>query len=211
MRFLKKKIFLAEQALNNKLKLQDELASEKENHHAASPTSASSSTPNTAPNSPIKLKNSPQPKKSPLPAKQLQVEDNSRPTKNMAMNYGKAIASFLASHICLPYLDPQLEQTGVRYLEFIQFIDRSKAAIRSITNFRHLLIVTDKDDAKLAACKRILKALSEVFIKYFSVNWIIHGKVTNKLVYLKYRSKMLRRIQNPENFTYIKRRERRDD
>ena len=85
-------------------------------------------------------------------------------------------------------------------------MNQAKNKIAGIDSFKSLFVVGENDDSETAIFKQLFGMLGEVFIKYFSVNWIIHGRVTNKLVYLKYRGKMLRRIQNPESFTYIKKR-----
>jgi hypothetical protein len=60
------------------------------------------------------------------------------------------------------------------------------------------------DTEKEMEFKNILKKLGEIFIKNFSVNWIFSGKMTYKEAHLKFRFKMLRRIRNPELFTYLK-------
>jgi len=79
-----------------------------------------------------------------------------------------------------------------------------KDMIGGISSFRLLLVVLEKDTPEEVAFKKIYGALAEAFIKYFSHNWIIHGRMGHKDVYLKYRFKMLRRIRNPESFTYLK-------
>ena len=125
-------------------------------------------------------------------------------TKNIVINYGKAIISFASSHLAHPYLQAFLEEEQVTLADFVAYVKRVKRTIVGIESFRSLYIVSINEDPKVAACKRLFKYISEVFIKFFSVNWITHGKVVHKLIYLKYRFKMLRRIQSPEHFTYIK-------
>ena len=127
------------------------------------------------------------------------------PTKNIIINYGRAIATFVTSKLALPYLQTYIDDGSMILKEFIDFINEEKVKIGGIQGLRSLLLVEDKDEPKIAIFKRVFKSLSEIFIKYFSVNWIIHGKVTHKLTYLKYRSKILRRVQNPEYFTYVRR------
>jgi len=127
-------------------------------------------------------------------------------TKNIVTNYGKAISSFALSHLALPYLQPRLDKSIITSGEFYNFILKGREAIKSIQTFRTLLFIEEGDDAKYAECKRVFQYICEVFIKYFSVNWIIHGKMDYKLIYLKYRFKMLRRVRDPENFTYLRER-----
>jgi len=126
------------------------------------------------------------------------------PTKNIVINYGGAIIAFAASSLAEPYLEPHLKKEGVTLKQFVDFVQASKGKTNSIQGFRSLLIISETDNETTKTLKQIFAKISEVFIKYFSVNWIMHGRVTHKLVYLKYRCRILRRIQNPEYFTYIK-------
>ena len=135
-------------------------------------------------------------------------EPVSAPTKNIVINYGKAIASFATSSIAVDYLQPALQREDIALDDFVSFVDETKGRIVGIASLRSLLLIGNEDEPKTVACKKIFQMISEVFIKYFSVNWIMHSKVIHKLVYLKFRSKMLRRVQNPELFTYVKRRGR---
>lgn len=79
-----------------------------------------------------------------------------------------------------------------------------KDYIQNIDTFRDVLLITEDDSEKEIHFKKILQRAGEVFIKYFSVNWIFTGKMLYKMEYLKFRGKMLRRIQHPESFTYVK-------
>lgn len=129
-------------------------------------------------------------------------------TKNMSINYGKTISSFSTSQLAIPYLEPYLKSCEVVLHDFVSFVNQAKGNIGGISSLRSLLVIDEKSDAKqIVIFKRIFKMIAEVFIKYFSVNWITHGRLTHKLVYLKFRAKMLRRIQNPELFTYVRKRE----
>lgn len=130
--------------------------------------------------------------------------ENVKITKNIVINFGRAISSFATSKLSLDYLEPLIVQEKVMLSGFTNFISTRKVAIGGISSLRSLLLITCQDSEEDAAYKRIFKALSEIFIKYFSVNWITHGRMGHKSVYLKYRFKMLRRVQNPETFTYLK-------
>jgi len=135
----------------------------------------------------------------------IHTKDKGNSTKNIVKNYGSAIISFSYSELSKPYLEPFLEEFQISSKEFTDFVDGSKSAVTGITSFRNMLMINEEeDDEKCVACKSVFQKIAEVFIKYFSVNWIFSGKVTHKLTYLKYRGKMLRRIQNPELFIYLK-------
>jgi hypothetical protein len=60
------------------------------------------------------------------------------------------------------------------------------------------------DSAQLAAFKRIYKRIGEIFIKFYSVNWIFNGRLNYKDAHLKFRNRMLRRLKNPDSFNHIK-------
>lgn len=134
---------------------------------------------------------------------QKPLTGNLRATKNIVINFGKAIAAFANSDLAEPYLAELVVKEGVTSQDFKVFSADAKAKIGGIDSFRAFLLATDKDDATALACKRVFTGIAEIFVKYFSVNWITHGRVTHKLTYLKYRFKILRRIQNPQLFTYI--------
>ncbi len=127
-----------------------------------------------------------------------------RCTKNIVKNYGRVIAKFACSEISLPYLIPILNEKGVSYSDSMAFFTKAKTKIQGIDTFRALVLVTEEDNPKEAAFKEVFQRIGEVFIKYFSVNWIFHSKILHRGTYLKYRFKMLRRLQNPELFTYLK-------
>lgn len=202
MRFLKNKILRAQEALKRQTEMIDAKVIIKIEYDSFIDTDCSSesgSQYNTEPQP------QPRPRRSPTDA---HIEHFSAPKaclKNVAINYGKSIASFAASPLALPYLEallpkhPHLTLTAFQY-----FAIQGKSKIGGISSLRSLLLVDEKDNEKVAACKRVFQALGEVFIKYFSVNWILTGRLTQKMIYLKFRAMMLRRIQNPENFTDIK-------
>jgi len=124
--------------------------------------------------------------------------------KNAAKNFGRAICNFVLSELSEDYLVPLVTEYGVEKKKFKNFIKDKKDNLDGIESFRELLLVHDRDTKATSSYKKIFQKLGEIFIKYFSVNWIFAGKLTYKIEYLKFRYKMLRRIQNPELFTYIR-------
>ena len=125
-------------------------------------------------------------------------------TKNIVINFARAISSFSTSKLAAPYLEPLAEQNNIDLKNFKEFVMGFKDTIGGISSFRSLLLVTTKDGQEEIIYKKIYKTLAEVFIKYFSVNWITHGRMGHKEIHMKYRFKMLRRVRNPEWFTYLK-------
>jgi len=126
-------------------------------------------------------------------------------TKNIAKNYGKAICTFATSHVAVYYLEEIVKkETAVTIPEFLDYVESTKNQIEGLHHFRSVLLVNESDDEKTTAFKNIFKFICEFFIKYFSVNWIFHSKIKHKEAHLKFRFRMLRRIQSPEQFTYLK-------
>jgi hypothetical protein len=210
MRFLKNKIRLAEAARKQALNI----SYNHSQNNTCSPTLKNAATsqkieePETEASTPVTQKIN-QVTSPTLPSNSPKTYDQLNAAKNISINYGKAICSFATSKLAVPYLEPYLTSEKISYDGFLHFIKQAKGSIGGIQSFRTLLIQNQNDEGRVKTYKKLYKMLAEVFIKLFSVNWIIHGKVTHKLVYLKYRHKMLRRIQNPEYFTYVK--GRRDD
>ena len=133
-----------------------------------------------------------------------EAKEEAKSTKTVVKNYGKAIASFAMSPVAIPYLSEVMAQNGVKHSEFVEYVGKAKESIEGIDTFRSLLLVKENDHPKVAAFKIVFQSIAETFINSFSVNWIYSGRMMNKKVHLKLRFKILRRIQNPELFTYLK-------
>jgi hypothetical protein len=136
--------------------------------------------------------------------------DNSVPTslstKNIVKNYARAICNFVVSQLAFPYLEDLVvkESENVTVQEFIEFVEERKGTIDSIKRFQKLLLITNEDEEKVRSFKRLFQAISKVFIKDFSINWIFDGKLKYKREHIFFRFRMLRRIERPEMFTYLK-------
>jgi len=131
------------------------------------------------------------------------TSEASRATKNIVKNFGRAICSFAISHLALTYLEKILQKEGLLLSQFIRYMKQIRATIDGLHHFRSTLLISEDDSQEIAAAKRAFAAIGEVFIKNFSVNWIFHSRVFHKEAHLKFRYKMLRRIRNPELFTYL--------
>ena len=124
--------------------------------------------------------------------------------RNIVKNYGRAIASFCLSDIAVLYLDPLILEEEVQISRFKSFILSVKENIDGISSLRSLLLANRDDVKEVAKFKKIFQKICIVFIKYFSVNWIFSSKLKDKITHLNCRFKMLRRVMNPEYFTYLK-------
>jgi len=138
-----------------------------------------------------------------MPKKGSTREDY-RATKNIAQNYGRAICNFALSDIAESYIRPILEEFEITSKQFRDYMRKTKAFVDGLHHFRQALLVNQADSPLTRALKQAFRLIGEIFVKYFSVNWIFSGRMEYKKAYLKYRFKILRRIQNPELFTYIK-------
>jgi len=125
------------------------------------------------------------------------------PTKNIIINYGNAIASFALSKLATPYLQSYIDNKQIVLQDFLDFVTEAKTKITGLEGFRSILLFKDEDPEKTLLHKKILRTLGETFLQHFCIDWINQGKVSNKKVHLKYRAEIIKRIQNPENFTYL--------
>jgi hypothetical protein len=87
--------------------------------------------------------------------------------------------------------------------DFITHAGKMREYIQNINNFRSAILPLETDTEEVKRHKRIFRKLAEIFMKYFAVNWIFSGKLHYRKVYLKHRGSMLRRIRQPESFTYL--------
>jgi len=128
-------------------------------------------------------------------------------SKNIVKNYGKALCAFASSALAVPYLESIIAKHSYAFISikaFMDYINEKKSNMNNIVSLRRLLVQENGDSRELMAYKHVFQQISIVFLKYFSVNWIFNGKIVQKKAHLKFRFKMLRRISDPEHFTYLK-------
>ena len=122
--------------------------------------------------------------------------------KNMVKNYGKQCVIF-----AINTSEELLEEKGLIKKEIPQFKNYYKNNISGITNiesFRKLLLATENDSLEIIKFKKVFQSVSIIFIMNFSMQWIFaSARIKDRHGHLFARFKMLRRVQNPENFTYI--------
>lgn len=125
-------------------------------------------------------------------------------TKNIMKNYARAICAFAVDQIAYPYLEQILAEFKIKQDEFKTYMKELKDQICSIKAFRDSLLPSYSDGENERSKKKAFQKIGEIFMKYFSVNWVFTSRIGNKMEHLKYRFKILRRIQNPHNFVYLK-------
>ena len=132
-------------------------------------------------------------------------EDKSKlSSKNIVKNFGKAMCSFASSSLALPYLECISRDMEFCQSDFQTHIRSKMSTIDSLNSVRSLLYIDAKDTETVATFKKVFQRMCMVFIKFFSVNWIFQGKMFHKRAHLDARFKMLRRVKNPEYFTYFR-------
>ncbi len=124
-------------------------------------------------------------------------------TKNIVKNFGRAMVTFSISKVAFPYIELKLKELDLDYKDFRKYLVERKENMDGISSLRALLLVDDEDEEMIIAIKEAFQYSAEVFVKYFSVNWIYNSKVGDKKNHLKARFKILRRIREPEYFTYF--------
>jgi len=198
MRFLKKKIALKQEKIEDGVEPKDansDLIVKKEE--------ADESSPYVKVSHDLVLKEDILPLRGPRKNRTLPTADS----KNIVKNYGKALCAFASSKLAIPYIENVVSKKGydgVNINKFTNEIKSKKETTNSMESLRRLLMEEDGDTEEEKQYKHVFKEISIIFMKYFSVNWIYSGKLVHKNAHLKFRFKMLRRVKNPEHFTYLK-------
>ncbi len=123
--------------------------------------------------------------------------------KNVVKNYGKAMCSFAYSDLSEPYITPMIKKERITREGFNEWVQNNKERVDGIVRLRWLLLANPQDEPVVKSYKRVFQKISEIFLKYFCVNWIFSGKLTHRGTHLSLMHKMLRRVKNPELFTYL--------
>ncbi len=126
------------------------------------------------------------------------------PCENIIKNYGRAMSNFALSSLAAPYLKTILPKHGSSSVAFQNFLKKKNRSVNCIKKLREILPCEDNKDAPNFAEKRVFQELCIIFLKDFSVNWLFNSKIDNKTTHLNYRFKILRRIRDPDHFTYLK-------
>jgi len=116
--------------------------------------------------------------------------------KNIAKNYGRAIANFAASSLAMPYIEDMFQSDEVLKASFREYALSMRDFIQNLETLRDAMVAHSYDSEMLITFKAAFQKAAEVFMKYFSVNWIFSGKLLYKHEYLKQRGKILRRVMS---------------
>ncbi len=123
---------------------------------------------------------------------------------NIIKNYGRGMTKFALSSMAKPYLEEITEEHGVQMKAFLKFVRRKKQAANCIRKLREMLPIQADVNKSDYRHRVVFQEITIIFLKFFCVNWLFNSKIDGKLLHLNYRFKMLRRVRDPENFTYLK-------
>jgi hypothetical protein len=113
------------------------------------------------------------------------------------------MANFASSDLAIPYIKDIPEVNHIDIKKFTKYALQLRDSIQNIETLKKALVIEEKNTHEEAIQKLVFKNLSEIFMKYFCVNWIFSGKIRHKIDYLKFRGTILRRIKEPQTFTYL--------
>jgi len=114
------------------------------------------------------------------------------------------MTNFALSRMAQPYLKSITARLGITSQSFSDYIAKRKKSANCIKKLRAMLpIGTDEKEEDLKF-KIAFQEICIVFLKFFVVNWLYNSKIAEKVTHLKYRFKILRRVKNPQYFTYLK-------
>ena len=208
MRFLKNKIALAHKARESSLKvtissLDDPIESSIFIHTCSEHTESTLVSPQKSiSSSPTRLNHMHQ--KRPRTPGHLKTPKAALSIKNIVKNFGKAICSFICSDLALPYVKSLAHTQKFNAELFTQYVFNIKETIDSVQGFRNSLLITDLDNQDIATYKVAFGELGRVFIRRYSISWIFNGRLRHKEEHLRFRSKLLRKMEKPENLIYLK-------
>jgi len=123
---------------------------------------------------------------------------------NVMKNYANAMVNFALSKVAEPYLTRSPLVKAMPLQLFRQLLLSKKRIINCITSLRGALAIdASQDSDEIKMFKGLFKEACRVFLKHFWVNWIYNSKLNDKSKYLKYRGRLLRRVESPELFTHL--------
>ena len=154
--------------------------------------------------SPRRLRSKLQVEVGPSPSTSASSNGSKRSRGNNVMkNYARAMVRFALSPLADPYLEKMQAKYGILPGSFKKTLLSYKSQVNCIKGLRQILLINSEDSQELKTFKLVFQEMCIIFMKFFSVNWIFSGKMNEKQKYLQYRGKMLRRVQQPEHFTYL--------
>jgi len=115
--------------------------------------------------------------------------------KVIVRNYCKALVNFSISEHASGYLLEDLNRGGVDLGTFRNALKAKKDTINTFQDLEQLLWIRPDDSVQLICFRMSFKNACIIFLKYFSVSWILNAHFKNRSLYLSYKGKFIQHIQ----------------
>jgi len=139
-------------------------------------------------------------KKKVIPFVRLQMLSG-KALKNVAKNYGKFCTNWALKPLGLQLV---LRKLKAELLEGYKEYINERKDIGSIKAFRDLLLVEKEDSVEVRQYKQAFQYISEILVREYSHNWIFSSsRIEDQWALVCAKEKILRRIREPEFFTYL--------
>ncbi len=123
---------------------------------------------------------------------------------NIIKNYGREMTSFALSTMAETYLKEVTGKYGVKMSKFLRFVRAKENSANCIRKLREMPPIQSDMNRPDFRLRQVFQEISIIFLKFFCVNWLYNSKIDGKIIHLHYRFKILRRVKDPDNFTYLK-------
>lgn len=85
------------------------------------------------------------------------------------------------------------------FSSFMSTLRSRKRRINSIADLRSFWLEAEEEDFP-----KITRILSNVFLRYYSLEYIFNSRISNYAGHVKYRGRLVEALRNPKTFTSIK-------
>jgi len=114
------------------------------------------------------------------------------------------MSNFALSKMAQPYLKTITAQLGISLQAFSDYVQKRRTSANCIKKLRAMLPMGTDEKEEDLKFKIAFQKICIVFLKFFVTNWLYGSKIAEKVTHLKYRFKIMRRVKNPQYFTYLK-------
>lgn len=127
-------------------------------------------------------------------------------TKNIPKNYARGIYKYIVEHI-----DQVIKITQMSKEQIMPMLDNLRDKIHSIKHLREYWI-NPQDDENKRIVNKAVRILSRRFLNDEAYPYFYHSsRMKNPVVALKFRRYLITVLQDPENFYYLKPKDKESD
>ena len=116
--------------------------------------------------------------------------------KLVIQNFCKALVNFSVSEHASGYLLEDLNQGGLDLGAFRNALKAKKDTINTFQDLEQVLRIRPDDSIQLICFRTSFKNACIIFLKYFSVSWILNAHLKNRSLYLSFKGKFIQNILN---------------